>query len=89
MLRDEAPNAEVKGQFGLIVSEFTKARDAFTAGRREVAAAEPLTVDAYRAGVNRYLDGTRSLALAATVVKAVKLPSNYTAASSVAPHCAT
>ncbi len=58
VLRDEAPNAEVKGQFGLIVSEFTKARDAFTAGRREVAAA-------------------------------VKLPSNYTAASSVAAHCAT
>jgi hypothetical protein len=34
VLRDEAPNAQVKTQFGLIVSEFTKARDAFTAAAR-------------------------------------------------------
>ena len=52
-----------------------------------MAAAEPLTVDAYRAGVNSYLDGTRSLALAATVVKEIKLPPSYTAASGSAPHC--
>jgi hypothetical protein len=87
VLRDEAPNDEVKSRFGLIVSEFTKARNAFTAGRKAVAAAEPLTVDAYRAGVNSYLDGTRSLALAATVVKEIKLPPSYTAASGSAPHC--
>ena len=85
VLRDEAPNDEVKSRFGLVVSEFTKARDAFTAGRKAVAAAEPLTVDAYRTGVNSYLDGTRSLALAATVVKDVKLPPDYTAASAVRP----
>jgi hypothetical protein len=87
VLRDEAPNAQVKTQFGLVVSEFTKARDAFTAGRNAVAAAQPLTVDAYRTGVNSYLDGTRNLAFAATVVKEVKLPSDYTAASAAAPHC--
>jgi hypothetical protein len=88
VLRDEAPTAPIRAQFGLVVSEFTKARDAFTAGRRRVAAAEPLTVAAYTAGVNSYLDGTRSLALAATVVKGIKLPTNYTAASPSAPHCA-
>jgi hypothetical protein len=87
VLRDEAPNDQVKTQFGLVVSEFTKARDAFTAGRKTVAAAEPLTVDAYQTGVNSYLDGTRSLAFAATVVKDVTLPPNYTAASASAPHC--
>ena len=87
VLRDEAPNDQVKTQFGLVVSEFSQARDAFTVGRKTVAAAEPLTVDAYRNGVNSYLDGTRSLALAATVVKDVKLPPNYTAASAAAPHC--
>ena len=87
VLRDEAPNAQVKTQFGLIVSEFTKARDAFTAGRGAVAAAQPLTVEAYRTGVNSYLEGTRSLAFAATVVKEIKLPSDYTAASATAPHC--
>ncbi len=87
VLRDEAPDDEVKTRFGLIVAEFTQARDAFAAGRKTVAAAEPLTVDAYRAGVNNYLDGTRSLALAATVVKEIKLPANCTAASGSAPHC--
>ena len=56
VLRDEAPNGQVKTQFGLIVSEFTKARDAFTAGRAAVAAAQPLTVEAYRTGVNSYLE---------------------------------
>ena len=76
-----------KTQFGLIVSEFTKARDAFTAGRAAVAAAQPLTVEAYRTGVNSYLEGTRSLAFAATVVKEIKLPPEYTAASAAAPHC--
>ncbi len=78
---------QIQSQFGLIVAEFTKARDAFTAGRRRVAAAQPLTVDAYSAGVNSHLDGARSLALAATLVKGIKLPATYTAASSVAPHC--
>jgi len=87
VLRDEAPNGQVKTQFGLIVSEFTKARDAFTAGRAAVAAAQPLTVEAYRTGVNSYLEGTRSIAFAATVVKEIKLPPEYTAASVAAPHC--
>jgi len=87
VLRDEAPNGQVKTQFGLIVSEFTKARDAFTAGRAAVAAAQPLTVEAYRTGVNSYLEGTRSIAFAATVVKEIKLPPEYTAASAAAPHC--
>jgi len=61
VLRDEAPNAQVKTQFGLIVSEFTKARDAFTAGRETVAAAQPLTVEAYRTGVNSYLVSCASI----------------------------
>ena len=87
VLRDEAPNGQFKTQFGLIVSEFTKARDAFTAGRAAVAAAQPLTVEAYRTGVNSYLEGTRSIAFAATVVKEIKLPPEYTAASAAAPHC--
>jgi len=87
VLRDEAPNGQVKTQFGLIVSEFTKARDAFTTGRKAVAAAQPLTVEAYRTGVNSYLEGTRSIAFAASVVKEVKLPPEYTAASAAAPHC--
>jgi hypothetical protein len=87
VLRDEAPNAQVKNQFGLVVSEFTKARDAFTAGRAAVAAAQPLTVEAYRTGVNSYLEGTRSIAFAATVVKEIKLPPEYTAASAAALHC--
>jgi hypothetical protein len=87
VLRDEAPNGQVKTQFRLIVSEFTKARDAFTAGRGAVAAAQPLTVEAYRTGVNSYLEGTRSIAFAATVVKEIKLPPEYTAASAAAPHC--
>ena len=87
VLRDEAPNGQVKTQFGLIVSEFTKARDAFTAGRAAVAAAQPLTVEAYRTGVKSYLEGTRSIAFAATVVKEIKLPPEYTAASAAAPHC--
>ena len=56
VLRDEAPNTQVKTQFGLI-------------------------------GVNSYLEGTRSLAFAATVVNEIKLPSDYTAASATAPHC--
>ena len=88
MLRDEAPTPQIRGQFGLIVAEFDKARDAFTTGRGRVAAAEPLTVAAYTAGVDSYLDGTRSLALAATLVKGITLPSTYTAASATAPHCA-
>ena len=87
VLRDEAPNTQVKTQFGLIVSEFTKARDAFTAGRAAVAAAQPLSVEAYRTGVNSYLEGTRSIAFSATVVKEIKLPPEYTAASAAAPHC--
>ena len=87
VLRDEAPNGLVKTQFGLIVSEFTKARDAFTAGRAAVEAAQPLTAEAYRTGVNSYLEGTRSIAFAATVVKEIKLPPEYTAASAAAPHC--
>ena len=87
VLRDEAPTPQIRGQFGLIVAEFDKARDAFTTGRGRVAAAEPLTVAAYTAGVDSYLDGTRSLALAATLVKGVTLPSTYTAASATAPHC--
>jgi hypothetical protein len=37
--------------------------------------------------VDSYLDGTRSLAFAATVVKDITLPSDYTAASASAPHC--
>jgi hypothetical protein len=87
VLRDEAPNGQVKTQFGLIVSEFTKARDALTTGREAVAAAQPLTVEAYRTGVNSSLEGTRSIAFAATVVKEIKLPPEYTAASAAAPHC--
>ena len=52
-----------------------------------MAAAELLTVAVYKKAIDRYLDGTRNLALAATFVKGITLPSSYTDASAVAPHC--
>jgi hypothetical protein len=86
-LRDDAPNDQVRTQFGLVVTEFTSAKAAFTDARAQVAAAQPLTVAVYQKAVNRYLDGTRNLALAATFVKGITLPPSYTAASAVAPRC--
>ena len=86
-LRDDAPNDQIHTQFGLIITEFTSARAAFTDARKRVAASEPLTVAAYKKAVDRYLDGTRNLALAATLVKGITLPPAYTAASAVAPRC--
>ncbi len=86
-LRDDAPDDRTHTQFGLITTEFTSAKAAFTDARKQVAASEPLTVAVYKKAMNRYLDGTRNLALAATLVKGISLPSSYTAASAVAPRC--
>jgi hypothetical protein len=86
-LRDEAPTAEIRTRFGLIVDEFTSARRAFTRARAGVAASDPMTLDAYRTGITRYADGVRSIAFAAQLLKDVTLPPEYTAATASAPRC--
>jgi hypothetical protein len=87
VLRDDAPNAAVRTQFGMVVDQFTKARSAFAAGRDTVRASDPLTITAYRAGVDRFADGAGALALAAQLIPQIKLPPEYTAASPAAPRC--
>lgn len=86
-LRDEAPTPQVKLLFGQMVTEFTSARAAFTEARATVAASEPLDPQAYSAGIDRFTDGARNLALAANLQKEVTLPDSYTAVSDSAPHC--
>jgi serine/threonine protein kinase len=86
-LRDDAPTPEIRVQFGLIVNEFTSARQSFTKARAGVAASDPLTVDAYRTGISRFTDGVRNLSLAVPLMQNIKLPPDYVAASSSAPHC--
>ncbi len=86
-LRDDAPNDEVAMQFGLIVREFTSAREAFVDARAQVAQADPMTAEVYSAAVTRFTDGVRNLSLAATLVQGITLPPEYTAASAVAPNC--
>ncbi|MEJ3651725.1 serine/threonine-protein kinase [Actinomycetes bacterium KLBMP 9759] len=86
-LRDDAPNEQVAMQFGLIVREFTSAREAFVDARAQVAQADPMTAEVYAAAVARFTDGVRNLSLAATIVQGITLPPQYTAASAVAPNC--
>ncbi len=86
-LRDDAPNADVKAKFGLIVDEFTSARRSFGSARDGVAASNPLQLKAYSTGVKRYADGVRNIALAAQLVKGITLPPDYTAATPTAPRC--
>ena len=86
-LRDEAPTAEVRTRFGLVVKEFTAAKQAFTRARAGVAASDPLKVAAYRTGITRFTAGVRNLSLAAQLMKDITLPPDYTAASASAPRC--
>ncbi len=88
-LRDEAPTAEVRLVFEQVVKEFTRARTAVTEARATVAASEPLTNEAYAAGVDRFTDGVRSVALVVPLLQQITLPKEYTAMSAVAPNCAS
>jgi serine/threonine protein kinase len=86
-LRDEAPTPEVRLAFDQIVEEFTRARTAMTEARATVDASEPLTNEAYAAGVDRFTDGVRSVALVVPLMQQITLPKEYTAMSAVAPNC--
>ncbi|WP_214405053.1 serine/threonine-protein kinase [Pseudonocardia lacus] len=88
VLRDTAPDDATGLAFRQVVEEFTSARQAFVDGRDTVQAADPLTVQAYSAGIERFTDGTRNLALAATLMQNVDLPEDYQGAYLSAPHCA-
>lgn len=87
-LRDEAPTPEVRTAFRQVVDEFTAARRSFSEGHDTVENSNPLTVPAYRTGVSKVADGARNLAFAATLLKQVELPKEYTDAGAVAPQCA-
>lgn len=87
-LRDEAPTGQIKAIFTQILGEFGRARTAFVEARATVAASEPLTVEAYRAGVDRFTDGARNLALITPLRQQIALPPEYTALTPAAPHCA-
>jgi hypothetical protein len=87
VLRDDAPNPEVRQAFAAIVEEFTSARKAFTEAEATVNAVDPLTVEAYEAGIGRFSDGVRNVALASTLMGNVELPEEYTAASPAAAQC--
>jgi Protein kinase domain len=86
-LRDDAPNDQLRSQFGEVVTEFTAARSKYVEARATVAASEPLTVAAYRTGNDLFRDGTRNLALGGNLIKSITLPKSYTDASAVAPRC--
>ena len=86
-LRDDAPTPEIRIKFGLIVNEFNRARQAFTRARTGVAASDPLTINAYKAGISQFTDGLRSMSLAVPLMQDIKLPPDYVAASDSAPHC--
>lgn len=88
-LRDEAPTAEVRLVFEQVVKEFTRARTAVTEARATVAASEPMTNEAYAAGVEKFTDGVRSVALVVPLLQQITLPKEYTAMSAVAPNCAS
>jgi hypothetical protein len=87
-LRDEAPTPEVATGFGLVIDEFTQARESLVAGRQVVEASDPLTADAYAEGVTRFGDATRNLAYAATLVQQIELPAAHQEAGAVEPACA-
>jgi len=59
----------------------------FVAGCATVAASEPLTNEAYAAGVDKFTDGVRSVALVVPLLQQITLPKEYTAMSAVAPNC--
>ena len=87
VLRDDAPNEEVRLGFTRVVDELTRAREAFAAGQAIVEASDPLTPEAYGAGVDQFVEGTRSYSLVAQIVDQIELPPEYRAASEVAPNC--
>ena len=87
VLQADAPTPEVAAGFGLVVDEFTAARASLVEGQAIVEAADPLTVEAYGQGVDRFTDATRNLALAATLVQEIELPPRYQEAGAVAAGC--
>jgi hypothetical protein len=86
-LRDDAPTDQLRLGFGQVVDEFTSAKGSFTDARAAVAAADPLTVAAYRTGVEKFADGARNLAFAAQIVPTLALPQDYKDAYPFAQHC--
>ncbi|MCO1658479.1 serine/threonine-protein kinase [Pseudonocardia humida] len=88
VLRDDAPDEATRAAFGQVVEEFTSARESYVEGRDAVQASEPLTVQAYSTGVEKFTDGTRNLALGATIVQGLTLPDSFAGAYLSAPHCA-
>jgi hypothetical protein len=87
-LRDDAPDDPTRVAFGQIVEEFTSARKSFGEGRDAVRASDPLTVEAYGTGVEKFTDGTRNMTLAASILQSTTLPPRFTGAYTAAPHCA-
>lgn len=90
-LRDNAPTPAVATGFGLVIDEFTKARESLVAGQGVVEASDPLTADAYSQGVARFGDATRNLSYAATLLQQLGvagLPESYQEAGAVEPACA-
>jgi serine/threonine protein kinase len=86
-LRDDAPTDQLRTGFGQVVEEFTSAKSSFTDARREVQGADPLTVEAYQAGIDEFADGGRNLAFAAQIVPTLTLPQDYKDAYPAAQHC--
>jgi hypothetical protein len=86
-LRDDAPTDQLRTGFGQVVEEFTSAKSSFTDARREVQGADPLTVKAYEAGIDKFADGGRNLAFAAQIVPTLTLPQDYQDAYPAAQHC--
>jgi hypothetical protein len=78
VLRDDAPTAEVKRLFGVIVDEFTAARGSFVKARDVVGRSDRLTIGAYTTGNARFADGVRNMSFAAQLLQQVKLPEYYT-----------
>jgi hypothetical protein len=67
--------------------EFTSAKKSFTDAKGEVEAVDPLTVDAYQGGIDKFADGARNLAFAAQIVPTLTLPQDYKDAYPSAEHC--
>lgn len=87
-LQDNAPSPTVAAGFGLVIDEFTTARDSLVAGQQVVEASDPLTAEAYTEGVSRFGDATRNLSYAGTLLQQIELPDAYQEAGSVEPACA-
>lgn len=87
-LQDTAPTPTVATGFGLVIDEFTKARASLVEARDVVEASDPLTTEAYRTGIQHFVDASGNLALAAQLVGQIEMPARYQEAGSVEPACA-